>query len=165
VLVLRNFRRLPPQLRVVAIIGVLCTLTALAIQPMWLLVHLRIVGWLSSLPVPADFNRVLDIACYLALLGWACSLVITTYSLRFAQPHRETFPLRSWQRQMGALVLMTVTPLCGIAVALVVALAYPASFFIPGSIVVLAVIVLLAFNRRTVDGTANGEPLPTSQPQ
>jgi hypothetical protein len=112
----RNFFRLPPLLRVASIVGLLFPFTAIA-----LLVAALVAAWRSFPQLPADFYRVLVIAVSLSTLGGAVSAVVNSYSLRFRQPARASFPLKSWQSQVGAIALLAMLPLCALVLAFFIA--------------------------------------------
>jgi hypothetical protein len=109
---MRDFRHLPPLLRVASILGLLFPLASIE------LFAVVFAPTLSSLPVGSF--RVLMIALNLLLLGWACSFAVRTYSARFRQPGGGPFPLDSWQSQVRAIVLLSALPLGALAVALVI---------------------------------------------
>jgi hypothetical protein len=148
-----NFRRLPPLLRGTSILGLLFPLGSLALLgPM-------LVTTLPYFPrLPADFDRVLGIALNLGLLGWACSAVVNTYSVRFRQSDRGPFPLSSWQSQVRALALVAALPLCALVLAIALPSASPASFFVAGITLLAAVAVPVAYFS-LIDGAASSRPL------
>ncbi len=138
---MRNFRRLPPLLRVVIILGLVLPLASLALLSRMLPAMLLTSAW------PADSHRVFAMASSLCLLGLCCSLVVTTYSTRFRHPDQGPFPLDSWQSQVRALVLATVLPLGALAWAVFIPLTQPGfgnnGFFIISVAAVVPVVASL----------------------
>ncbi len=110
---MRNIRRLPPLLRVVSILGYLFSLTAIA-----LLIVSLVTDLLAFPHAHGVLSLVGTIGSNLFWLGLACSLVVSTYSTRFRRPDGRPFPLDSWQSQVRAIGLLSVLPLCGIALAM-----------------------------------------------
>jgi hypothetical protein len=103
----RNFRRLPPLLRVSGILGLLLALTS---------VGLLTQAFLTSLSTFPNWPlRTSVIGMNLGMLGAACSVVVQAYSRRFRQPGRGPFPLNSWLSQLRALALVAALPLCALA--------------------------------------------------
>lgn len=143
----RYFWQLPLHLRVLGIVGSLLNVASLACL-VWL-APLLPVAWSSPSQLPSEFFRVLAIALSAVTLAGACILVVRIYCLRFREPHRESFPLDVWQRQLRAVAVMGAVPLVG----LVVALALPS---VPGTLLlelgitaVAAVVTAVAYLRTT----------------
>lgn len=158
----RYFRLLPTLLRVMGIMGLVLSLSGLA-----LLVTVLIVGLLSwsQPPPPAGgfvLLRLVVIGENLGLLGPACLHVVNTYCLRFRQPYRGTFPLSSWQRQVGVIALLAALPLSALALALVLPPVFPA-FLLALAVSVLAPGALFAATAWfwAIGGLASGGLLPT----
>jgi hypothetical protein len=108
---MRYFRRLPPLLRAASIVGLLFVLAAIAL----LLTYLAIGPYAHR-----ESSKITLIAVNLTLLGQACSTAVNCYSTRFRWPDRRQLPLDSWQSQVRVIALLSVLPLCAIALALVV---------------------------------------------
>lgn len=143
---MRSFRRLPPLLRVVSILGLVLPLASLALLSQTLSAMLSTSAW------PADSPRVFAIASSLTLLGLSCGLVVGMYSTRFLHPDQGPFPLDSWQSQVRALVLATVLPLGALAWAVFIPLTQPGFgnngfFIIAIAAVVSGVVSLVVFAR------------------
>ena len=111
---MRDFRRLPPLLRVAAVLGLMLPLASLALLSQMLVAALPTLDW------PSDFSRVSVVASSLVMLGLACTFVSTIYSTRFRYPQRRSFPLDSWQSQVRTIVLLAALPLCVFAWAIFV---------------------------------------------
>jgi hypothetical protein len=109
---MRDFPRLPPPLRVVNLLGLLCLLASFL-----LFAHL-FVTFLAALS--PDSWRVLMIAINLLILSGTCFTVVRSYRVRSAQSDRGPFPLHSWQSQVRAIGLWTALPLCALALAVVI---------------------------------------------
>ena len=77
---MRNFRRLPPFLRVLNIAALLFVLVACA------LIVEGFVTVLSSFPHRWPMDNTLVIAVNLAMLANACGFVVQSYSTRFRRP-------------------------------------------------------------------------------
>ncbi len=148
---MRNYRRLPPLLRVASLVGLLLALTSLN-----LLVE---VLFASLSPVPhwsADAIRRLVIALNLGMLGGACSFAVNTYSIRFRGSGRGPFPLDSWQSQVRAIVLVAALPICALALAVVIPPTARAWVVVSVMSVLAAFVSLAAYvysfiRRRTMD--------------
>jgi hypothetical protein len=108
----RNFRRLPPLLRITGILGLLLALTSVG-----LLTQAFLPG-LSSFPNWPLRTSV--IGMNLGMLGAACSVVVQTYSKRFRKPDMSPLPLHSWKSQLWALALVAALPLCALALAVAI---------------------------------------------
>lgn len=129
---MRNFRRLPPLLRVASVLGLLCALASIT-----MLVSALITSYRSFPQSPPDFTRELVIGLDVGMLGGACSFAVTAYSGRFRRPDRGSFLLSSWQSQLSAILLVAALPSCALALALVAPLiSLPLSFI---SVVVTAI--------------------------
>jgi hypothetical protein len=113
---MRAFRRLPPRLRVVGIVGVVLPFAALALLARNLLTRL------ATSASPADSTRVQAIASSLVLLGLCCTVVVATYRTRLRPPGRGPFPLDSWQRQVRTLLVLAALPLCVLTWAVLIPL-------------------------------------------
>jgi len=148
-LVIRNFRRLPPLLRVVDITQWLLLLMTLAVFVSYMRTSWSILAPRSFSPhVPVFFLRDPLIGFNLILLNGACTFVLSTYSLRFRQPDRRTFPLSSWQSQMRALALLAFLPLCGLMLAFIIPPVFPV-YYLAFGVAVLATGVFIAANALT----------------
>jgi drug/metabolite transporter (DMT)-like permease len=148
---MRNFRRLPPVLRVASILGLLFALASLVLF-LGLLITI-----LPSFPRwPVDAFRGLLIALNLGMLGGACSFAVNAYSIRFRRSDRESFPLDSWQSQVRAIVLLAALPIGALALAVVIpptSLAFGVVFPISilGAIGLLVASLLMNSGRRALD--------------
>jgi hypothetical protein len=147
----RYFHRLPPLLRVVSIMGVLLPLASVAV-----LGPLLIVGWNAFPPNGAGYFRAMAIAMNGIVLALPCLFAVNLYCLRFVEPSRRAFTLRSWPRQVGVFVLLAALPLGGIAVALILPSALPASILEIG-IAALGGIVFSVLHMAVI-GTAFNHP-------
>ncbi len=115
--IVRHFRRLPPFLQVVSILGPLLPTASLAV------LIPTITARILSLPLSAplalwDSVHTVWIALNLTLLGGACTIVVNTYRARFRHPDRGPFPLSSWQSQARTLALLAALPLCALALTI-----------------------------------------------
>lgn len=113
-LVLRNFRHLPPLLRVVSIVGVLLILASLALSTV-LVFHIQPFFPQSD----ADASRLQLVSLNLGLLGLIGAMLLTNFNMRMRQLGGTPFPLDTWRSQMLALMVLTALPLCGLLLALV----------------------------------------------
>lgn len=149
---MRYFRRLPPLLRVVSLLGLLIALASIAVLIEALLMSL------SSAPPhwSADGSRLLAIGLNLGMLGGACSFAVNTYSLRFRRPDRGTFALESWQSQVRAITLLAALPLGALVMVLVVPLSFPTAFLPLGLTMLAAVVLLVAHLADAVESTVGG---------
>jgi hypothetical protein len=142
---MRSFRRLPPLLRVVSILGLLCALgSSVAFAELFVTI-------LRSLS--ADSWRVLMIALNLGILSGTCSVAVRTSNVHVRQPDEGPLPASSWQNQVWAIVVVTALPLCALALAVFIpptaaafGLVFPVSMF--------ATVVLLA--ARSVGAQSSG---------
>ncbi len=145
---MRYFRRLPPLLRVVSLLGLLCVLASLVLLVSVLVTSLRSFPSFSRSPLDDERRGIM--ALNLGLLGGACSVAVSAYTTRFRRPNRGPFPLNSWQSQVQAIALGAALPLCALAVALVApliplpldfVLAIVAAITVPAAIVLLIVTI------------------------
>jgi hypothetical protein len=135
----RNFRRLPPHLRVVSILGLLLSLVSLA------LLGSALIAKALSFPLALwDSDHIYLIGVNLSMLSLACTLVGNTYSVRFRHPDSGPFPLSSWQCQARTLALLAALPLCALALTTVSPSDSLASFFAGVFSMFGAVIMLMA---------------------
>lgn len=111
----RNFRRLPPLLRVVSIVGVVFILGSLALSTV-LVLHVQPFFPLSAV----DTSRIQLVSINLGMLGVIGAMVITNYTMRFRQMGGTQFPLDTWKSQSIAILVMAALPLCGLVLALVI---------------------------------------------
>lgn len=115
----REFRRLPPLVRVASLLGLLLPLAALALLTQALSTNLSTSEW------PADFNRVLAIALNLNVLGLDCTLVVTTVRARVREQGREPVVQDAWLRPGRLLVVTAMLPLGALTCAVVLPPTYP----------------------------------------
>ena len=113
-LAMRNFRRLPPLLRVASILGLLFPLGFFIAM-----VAVLVTSLASSHQSGFYPSRVAVIALNLGAVGGACTVAVHTYSMRFRQPGRGPFPLDSWQSQVRALLLSSALPIGALVLAVV----------------------------------------------
>jgi hypothetical protein len=146
---MRDFRPLPPLLRVARILGLLVPLAGF-VAPIALVLTKLFPQWTN------DVVRVMVIALNLGLLSGACSLALRTYSTRFRQPDRGPFPLASWQSQVRAIVLAAAPTICALVLAVVISptarafeIVFPLSII--GAGVFLAVVLSVNGERHAVD--------------
>ncbi len=121
---MRDFRRLPPFLRIVSVVGLLFIIGSLILFVAnffaFLVFHMSFhPAILLALEPPYDF-RALVISVNLCLLSLACSAVVNTYTRRFRQPDQGPLPLSSWRSQARWLALIGALPLCAIILALAI---------------------------------------------
>ena len=116
---MRHFRRLPPFLRAVSILGLLLPIAALAL---WIPAMItKIPSMALSVPLALwGSDRILGVVLNLITLSGACTFVISTYSARFRQPDRTPVLLNSWQSQARTLALLAALPLCALVLILVI---------------------------------------------
>ncbi len=109
---MRNFRRLPPLLRVADIVALLFALAGIALLVAAFIMHL------SSAP-PRWPESTVVIGLNLVLLAGSCSVVDQAYRARFRRPGGgpSRSLLGSWQGQVRAIVLLAALPLCALALA------------------------------------------------
>ena len=138
---MRNFRRLPPLLRVTGILGLLLALTSVGLLAC---VFLTSLSSFSNWPL-----KTTVIAMNLGMLGATCSFAVQAYSMRFRQPGRGLFPLDSWQSQLRALALVAALPLSALAWAVFIPLTQP-GYGNVYLICTLAALVLLGANMWTL---------------
>ncbi len=136
---MRNYRRLPPFLRLASIAGLLLALASLALPMRMLPTRLSTSDW------PADFPRVEAISSSLGMLGLSCAFVVAAYSMRFRRAGAAPFLLDSWQRQVRAFLLVAALPLCVLSWAVIIPTTQP-GFGNVFLISMLAAGVLLAAN-------------------
>jgi hypothetical protein len=111
---LHKFRRLPPLLRVMAIIGLLLPLATIVLLTPILVTAQATAAW------PAAYTRVQAIAASLGMLGLCCTLVVASYRMRFRCSGRGPFRLDSWPHQLRTLLLLAALPLCVLAWAVLI---------------------------------------------
>lgn len=120
---MRRFRQLPPFLRVVNILGIVCLLSSLAVLVTMMVIWL---GWHIHGPEPAfeysfaTEQRYLLLGLNLGMLGNVSNAVIGAYARRFAPVPPTKLPLDSLRDQARAVLLLSLAPLCAIALALVI---------------------------------------------
>jgi len=131
----RPFLRLPPLMRVVDILALLCALAGMV------LVVEAFLTMLSSFPHWLMGSTT--IAMNLSMLGFACTIVVRTYSMRFRWPDDRPYLLDSWQSQVRALVIVATVPLGALVLAVVIPPTQPA-FEIALIVSMLAAIVVVA---------------------
>ena len=140
---MRYFRRLPPLLCVVSLLGLLFLLAAFALGVFGL-----VTNHLSSSPsFPQSSIRVQDIAGNLGLLGLACTFAVQTYSTRFRLPDRGAFPLSSWQSRTRVIAVVAALSICSLVLAVVIpptAGAFVIVFLSQLGAIVLLVVALVA---------------------
>lgn len=117
------FRRLPPFLRVVSVLGLLFPLTALVLGGASLMAFSTSLA--SSTQPPMDILRISAIGMNLGLLGGACTVVLLAYATRLRQAGRGARPLPSWRSQALTLGLLAALPLCAIVLAVVIPATFP----------------------------------------
>ncbi len=148
---MRDFRRLPPLLRVASILGLLFSLAPIAA------IMVVLIASLSSSPQSGVYaTRVAVIVGNLGVLSGACSVAVQTYSTRFRQPDRGPLPLASWQSRMRAIFLAAALPICALALAVFIPptqsafeIVFPVSII--GAVVLLAASLWMNIGRQAVD--------------
>ncbi len=110
-----NIRRLPPFLKVVFSVSLVCVVAAFAI-------HATLgTGWLIHRPLStAGQKRWDDISFNLVMLGLAYSAVTNAYARRFQAHPPNPLPLDSMRKQVLAVLLLSAAPLCAIALEFVI---------------------------------------------
>lgn len=111
---MRRFRQLPPFLKVVFSVGLLCLVATLA------LIVTSCVIWLVDRPLPASNYRWEIVWINLLMLGNLYTAVTNTYLKRFDLVPPNPLPLDSLREQALAVLLPSVTPLGAIALAFVI---------------------------------------------
>jgi len=155
---MREFRRLPPLMRVVRIVGLLFILSGAA-----LLITSFVKSQSSAPPAFGDSARVWIIAMGLLGLSLVCTFVCLAYRTRVGRPGLGPLPLDSWQSQVRAILLLSALPLCGIALALVIPPTYELWLFWIGFpiIFVLAAVEAFVISVAVVIGMAGNGPMHT----
>jgi hypothetical protein len=131
---MRNFRRLPPLLRVASIFSLLGPLAPLV----WL-----IMSHSSSPQSGVYVDRVGAITVNLIVFGMVCTFAVHAYSTRFRQPDKRPFPLDSWQSQLRAILVPSALPFCALVWAVVIPPTAPA-FWAVFPISIMGAVVSLA---------------------
>jgi hypothetical protein len=146
---MRDFRLLPPFLRILSVLGLLFAMIPLIVFIALFIVSLanRLSVNLVNLPpfrlgLPNDAQLSI-IAVNILLIGLACSAVVNTYAKRFRQPSQGPFPLTTWRSQARAIALMGALPLCAIILALVISPALTL-FGLVFAVSLLGAVVLMA---------------------
>lgn len=139
---MRRFRRLPPFLRAVYAVAMLCYLVETSLLAAFYYSNRSA----SPDALPRNF-RLFWVAMNLTPLGLACVFYGLAYIMVFTsrprQPaRRRRFPLDSWQSQALTFAVMAGPALCGLLLALVTALS-PTVAVDPN--VVLVVILVAVF--------------------
>ncbi|HEX8983187.1 MAG TPA: hypothetical protein VF792_10485 [Ktedonobacterales bacterium] len=111
---MRNLRRLPPFLRVVFSVGLICLVATLA------LIVMSCVIWLVDRPLLASAFRWQIVWVNLLMLGNLYTAVANAYLKRFDLVAPSPLPLDSLREQALAVLLPSVTPLGAIALAFVI---------------------------------------------
>jgi hypothetical protein len=119
---MRSFRRLPPLLRVVSLLGLLFPLASLALLVPVLVTSLRSFPQVLPEVDREVVSREVVIALILGLLGMTCTFAVNTYSTRFRRPDRGPLALGSWQSRVRAIVLVVALLVFALALALVATL-------------------------------------------
>ena len=114
----RQYRRLPPLLRVASVLGLVFALTSLLVFVVLLVVF--IASRAASTPPSMESYRQTEIAVNLSVLSGACTFTVNAYSARFRPGAREPFLLDGWQRQARAITALATLPLCAITLAIVI---------------------------------------------
>ena len=114
----RQYRRLPPLLRVASVLGLVFALTSLLVFVVSLVVF--IASWAASSPPSMESYRQTEIAVNLGILGGACTFTVNAYSARFRPGAREPFLLDGWRRQARSILMLAALPLCAITLAIVI---------------------------------------------
>lgn len=145
---MRRFRQLPPLLKVVVSVGLLCPVAALVI-------HTTLGGgWFTLRPLTAGQGRWDDISANLFTLGVAYSAVQNAYARRFQAHPPNPLPLDSMRKQALAVLLLSVAPLCAITLACVISpkSAWYALFFVASLVGLVGMAVFVINNRSLSQG-------------
>ena len=134
---LRYFHQLPPLLRVVSLLQVLCGLAGFVVLLAMLIPP--VISNLSSAPPQSPNLRLLFVGVDLFFLSMACLSTVSPYTERFRWPDGVPFPLDSWQSQVRALAVRAVLPLGALVLMLVVPPGAPI-YFLASVLSVLAAI-------------------------
>ena len=129
------FPRLPPLLRVMSILALLFTLTAVVVYLGGTAIIQASFPWWSI-----ERHRAMGISWNLLALCWACIFVVSNYSLRFRRAGRQSYPLDTWPSQVRWLLLLGTLPLCVLTVAILLP-RIPLFDFMLGLPTVLAMLV------------------------
>jgi hypothetical protein len=148
---MRNFRRLPPVLRVASLLGLLFPLGMMVAFTM------ALVTTRSSSPQAGVYaSRVAVIAANLGAVGMASAFVVNTYCLRFRPLSRQPFPLESWKSQVRAILMPAVAPIGAMVLATVIPPTSSAfQIVFPISIIGVGVCLVVSYteySRREVTG-------------
>ncbi len=158
---MRYFRRFPPFLRVVSVMGLLLPIASLAI-----LVSAMIAKILSiALSVPLalwDASHITEVTVNLGTLGGACIFVVNTYRARFYQPDRTPVLLNSWQSQARTLALLAALPLCALVLTLITPLD-DLAYLLVMALSMLAVIMTLVAYAGGINSAMASSPLRSPQ--
>jgi hypothetical protein len=107
------FRRLPPLVRVMSLLGLLFLLAALVV----FLEGLPAIQ--TSFPfLSVDAHRATGIELNLVALSLASTFVVNTFALRFRRTGRQVYPLETWPSQVRWWLLLGTLPLCTLAGAM-----------------------------------------------
>jgi hypothetical protein len=142
---MRNFRRLPPLVRIARPLGGL-----------FVLISLVLLGWMLVTRLPDHLSlgmfRLVNIAVSLSALGSALNLYAINYGRRFRTTGVEDFPLSSWQNQARTIALLAALPICALALALFVPSSSPIVLFTGLVNVFACVVIILTILRWSVYG-------------
>jgi hypothetical protein len=143
---MRSFLRLSPVLRVASILRLLCILAALG------LFITQVTG------TDTDWGmRATAVMLNLAWISSACYVAVIAYDARW--PDRGPFAFGSWHGQVRLLALLSALPLCGIAVALLLPLTWPAFWVVDGFAITGFLVVAAAW--ALAGGPASSGPMRT----
>lgn len=153
---MRYFRRLLPLLRTAdGFERVSIFAGVVLVEIPFVLILWPSLLWFSSHP-SLDASRVEVVAANLGLLCLVAAFVVRLYSTRILQLDGRPFALRSWQRLIGATVLVTLLPICAIVLALAIPPTSDAFQFVFPISLIGAVVLLVAYlstysRRQTAD--------------
>ena len=129
---MQHFRRLPPLLRALWLLGLL-----------FLLVSLGVEAWVVFREQGLSTARGQDLFLTFVLLSFACNWPVAVYNARFIRPGRALPWLDAWWGQLAAAVGFAVLPLGFVAAVLLIPPRSPL-VVLQGLLFVLAALVWLA---------------------
>jgi hypothetical protein len=114
---MRSFRRLPPFLRAVSVLGQLSLLAAVGVMT-WTILATR--GEDQS-AARREWNQGTAIGWSLVVLGMACLPLLLAYNARFARRPTRRAPLTdAWQTQLKVALALAALPFCTLVCALLI---------------------------------------------
>ncbi|HEX9413030.1 MAG TPA: hypothetical protein VF916_05960 [Ktedonobacterales bacterium] len=144
---MQSFRRLPPFLRAVSVLGQLSLLAAVGVMT-W--THLATRGEDQS-AARREWNQGTAIGWSLLVLGLACLPLLLAYNARFARRPTRRAPLTdAWQTQLKVALALAALPFCTLVGALLIP-SRSSLFQVVYALGVLSLLVLLVGWIRVAD--------------